>query len=159
MKVTSENSPTASVQVRSTRPSSTSNVQSPYITVAETHALLATSQQARAARLAGDDMVSTDEAAQLAGTSRVTINSWIAKGRAIGLSQVKRGFRMPKWQFEPALWSVIPKVSSALHIKEGWALLSFFESPHPALDGITPRAAIEQGQVERVLTIAEAEGY
>jgi hypothetical protein len=159
MKVTSENSPAASSPVRGTRPSSTSHVQPPYVTVAETHALMASSQGFRAARLAGADMVSTDEAAAIAATSRVTINSWIAKGRAIGLSQLKRGFRMPKWQFEPALWSVIPKVSSALHVKEGWALLSFFESPHPGLDGITPRAAIEQGQVERVLAIAEAEGF
>jgi hypothetical protein len=103
-------------------------------------------------------MVSTDEAAELAATSRVTINSWIAKGRAIGLSQVKRGFRMPKWQFEPDLWRVIPKVSAALRVKEGWALLSFFESPHPSLGGITPRVAVEQGQVERVVAIAEAEG-
>lgn len=102
--------------------------------------------------------MSTDEAAEIAGTSRVTINAWIDKGRCIGLAQTKRGFRVPRWQFEPRLWAVIPKLAAALDTREGWQLLAFLESPHGALGGITPRAAIEQGKVERVLSIAEQEG-
>jgi hypothetical protein len=113
---------------------------------------------ARNARLAADDMVSTDEAAELAGTSRVTVNAWIAKGRCIGLSQTKRGFRLPRWQFEPLVWPLVPKLAAALGTTEGWALLAFLETPHGALGGVTPRAAIEQGQGKRVLDIAEHEG-
>mgnify|MGYP002138654186 CR=1 FL=1 len=93
-------------------------------------------------------MISTDDAARLVDTTRVTINAWIAKGRAIGLTQTKRGFRMPRWQFEPAMWAAIPKLSAALGTTEGWALLSFLESPHGALEGLTPRQAIEQGRAE-----------
>ena len=85
-------------------------------------------------------------------------SSWVTKGRCIGLSQVKRGFKLRMWQFEPALWDAIPKLSAALGVKEGWALLSFLESPNGALDGTTPRVAIEQGQIERVLAAAEGEG-
>ena len=129
-----------------------------YVNLEETRALLNTSLAARNARLAADDMVSTDEAAELANTSRVTVNAWIAKGRCIGLSQPKRGFRLPKWQFEPRVWPLVPKLAAALETTEGWALLAFLESPHGALGGITPRAAIEQGQAERVLEIAEQEG-
>ena len=103
-------------------------------------------------------MISTDEAAQLAQTTRVTINAWIAKGRAIGLTQTKRGFRMPRWQFEPSLWDALPRLSSALGVTEGWVLLSFLESPHGSLNGITPRHAIEQGQCDKVIQIAEHEG-
>jgi hypothetical protein len=112
----------------------------------------------RQERLQRDDMVSTDEAAELAGTSRVTINAWIEKGRAIGLTQTKRGFRMPRWQFEPRMWEAMPLISAALRTKEGWALLAFLESPHGALGGRTPRHAIEQGDAARVIKLAAREG-
>jgi hypothetical protein len=129
-----------------------------YVSLEETRALLGTSLAARNARLAADDMVSTDEAADLANTSRVTVNAWIAKGRCIGLSQTKRGFRLPRWQFEPRVWPLVPKLAAALDTTEGWALLAFLETPHGALGGVTPRAAIEQGQAKRVLDIAGQEG-
>ncbi len=140
------------------RPVVSARDDSAYATVEETRALMASSQAARAARLAASDMLSTDMAAEFTGVSRVTINAWIAKGRCIGLSQVKRGFKLPVWQFDPVLWDAIPKISAALGVKEGWALLSFLESQNGALDGQTPRAAIEQGQMERVLAAAEGEG-
>jgi hypothetical protein len=89
----------------------------------------------------------------------VTVNAWIDKGRAIGLSQVKRGYRMPRWQFEPAMWDALPKLSAALATTEGWALLAFLETPHGGLNGRTPRQAIEQGEAERVVQLAEADGY
>ena len=139
-----------------TRPS---NRQPPsYVPAAEVRSLLANSLAARQQRLGAADMISTDEAAQLVQTTRVTINAWIAKGRAIGLTQTKRGFRMPLWQFEPSVWAALPKLSAALGTAEGWALLSFLESPHGGLNGITPRQAIEQGQMDKVIRIAEHEG-
>lgn len=130
-----------------------------YLTQQETSALLAGSLEARQKRLAAGDMLSTDEAAALAGVNRVTVNAWIDKGRAIGLSQVKRGYRMPRWQFEPAMWDALPKLSAALATTEGWALLAFLETPHGGLNGRTPRQAIEQGEAERVVQLAEADGY
>jgi len=99
-------------------------------------------------------MMSSEEAADYAGVSRVTVNAWISKGRAIGLTHVKRGYKLPSWQFEPAIWEVIPLLSQALQTIEGWALLSFLESPSGALDGETPRTAIEQGRRDRVLELA-----
>jgi hypothetical protein len=104
-------------------------------------------------------MVSTDEAAVLAQTTRATVNAWIDKGRCIGLTQPKRGYRLPRWQFEPRMWDVLPKLATALNTRDGWALVSFLESPNGALNGVTPRAAIEQGQGARVLQVAEAEGF
>ncbi len=121
--------------------------------------MLANSLAARQERLGAADMISTDEAAQLVQTTRVTINAWIAKGKAIGLTQTKRGFRMPRWQFEPSMWNALPRLSTALGTTEGWALLSFLESPHGALNGISPRQAIEQGQSDKVIKIAEHEGH
>ena len=131
---------------------------SDYVSPAETRALLANSLASRQQRLQAEDMMSTDEAAELVGTSRVTINSWIAKGRAMGLTQTKRGFRMPRWQFEPRVWDALPQLTAALGTKEGWALLVFLESPHGGLGGLTPRQAIEQGQAMRVIELASREG-
>ena len=103
-------------------------------------------------------MVSTTEAGLLANASRVTINAWIQSGRCIGLEQLKRGFRVPRWQFEPSFWPYVGKLSEALGTTEGWALLAFLETPNGALGGATPRAAIEQGRGTRVLSIAGFEG-
>ena len=130
-----------------------------YVSTAETRALLANSLTSRMQRLRGEDLISTDEAAELVGTTRVTVNAWIAKGQAIGLTQTKRGFRMPRWQFEPRMWASLPALSAALGTRDGWALLAFLESPHGGLNGLTPRQAIERGEVERVMEIATAEGY
>lgn len=130
-----------------------------YAPASESRALLAGSLAARQQRLAAADMLSTDEAAQLVGATRVTVNAWIAKGRAIGLTQVKRGYRMPRWQFEPLLWEALPQIAAALGVSEGWALLSFLESPHGALGGLTPRQAIEQGLAGQVTAIARQEGH
>lgn len=99
-------------------------------------------------------MMSTEEAAEMTGTTRVTVNAWIDKGRAIGLTQAKRGFRLPRWQFDSPMWETLPKLSKALGTKEGWTLLTFLETPLGALDGATPRQALEQGQAERVVHLA-----
>ncbi|MCW5611725.1 MAG: hypothetical protein KIS83_13765 [Rubrivivax sp.] len=157
MKEPIQHSPATTSRVSArTRPSTRQPAD--YVPAAEVRALLANSLAARQQRLGADDMISTDEAAQLVQTTRVTINAWIAKGRAIGLTQTKRGFRMPRWQFEPSVWEALPKLSASLGTVEGWALLSFLESPHGALNGITPRQAIEQGQMDKVIKLAEHEG-
>ncbi len=157
MKDTVQHSPTTTSRVPA-RSRQSPRKPDDYVPAAEFRALLAGSLAARQQRLAAADMISTDEAAQLVDTTRVTINAWIAKGRAVGLTQTKRGFRMPRWQFEPSMWEALPKLSTALGTTEGWALLSFLESPLGALDGRSPRQAIEQGQVDRVIEIAGHEG-
>lgn len=120
----------------------------------ETRALFAGSAAARQQRLAAGDMISTDEAAEATGTTRVTVNAWIAKGRAVGLTQAKRGYRMPRWQFDSPMWDLLPKLSKALGTAEGWALLAFLETPVGGLDGATPREGIERGEGARVLELA-----
>ncbi len=89
----------------------------------------------------------------------MTINTWIAKGRAIGLTQTRRGFKLPKWQFEPVFWDSIPKLGAVLGTGDGWTMLTFLESALGGLDGLTPRQAIEQGKLARVLKLAGAEGH
>lgn len=105
-------------------------------------------------------MVTTDEAAQLAGTTRVTVNAWIKAGRCIGVANLRRGFKLPRWQFEPTVWPVLQPLAKSLGSSDGWQLLTFLETPSMALDGQTPRAALEQGVgVERILALATAEAH
>lgn len=124
----------------------------------QTEALLASSLAWRRARLAQPDMVNSEEAAALAGTNRETVNQWIRAGRCIGLDRTVRGWRLPRWQFEPAIFKHLPALARALGTTEGWALLLFLETPHEALDGRPPRIALEQGEADRVIDLAGAEG-
>lgn len=133
---------------------------SPYATAAQTAAVLRSGAQYRRDRMEAADMITTDEAAALAGTTRVTINAWIKAGRCIGLSNLRRGFKLPRWQFEPAIWPALQPVAKQLGSADGWQLLAFLESPATALDGQTPRAALEQGvALDRILALATAEAH
>ena len=66
----------------------------------------------------------------------------------------------------PMLWAsgtgaeVIAPMAATLGSTDGWQLLAFLESPHPALDGQSPRTALEQGTAaQRVIDLATAEGH
>ena len=132
----------------------------PYATAAQTAAVLRSGAQYRRERMDAADMITTDEAAALAGTTRVTINAWIKSGRCIGVANLRRGFKLPCWQFEPAIWPVLQPVARQLGTSEGWQLLAFLESPATALDGQTPRVALEQGvALERIVALATAEAH
>ncbi|MCM5681555.1 hypothetical protein M8A51_18675 [Schlegelella sp. S2-27] len=141
----------------STRARTKNTPSNDFVSLAETKALMAGSLAMRQQRLDAGDMVSTDEAAQMTGTTRVTMNAWIDSGRAIGLTRIKRGFRLPKWQFDAPMWDTLPRLTKALGTNEGWAVLTFLETPHPGLDGATPRQAIERGMQDRAVTLAGAE--
>lgn len=142
------------------RPSAARAPADPCPSEAQTTALMRSGAAYRRERIQAADMVSTDEAAGLAGTTRVTINAWIKAGRCIGVAHLRRGFKLPRWQFEPFVFPHLQPLSQALGSQEGWQLLAFLESPHPALDGQTPRVALEQGMdAGRVLGLATAEGH
>ena len=133
---------------------------SPYATTAHTAAVLRSGAQYRRDRMDAADMITTDEAAALAGTTRVTINAWIKSGRCIGVANLRRGFKLPRWQFEPAIWPALLPVAQQLGTPNGWQLLAFLESHATALEGQTPRAALEQGvALERIVALATAEAH
>jgi hypothetical protein len=104
----------------------------------------------RTFRLTHGDMVSMEEAAVLAGTTRVTLYAWVHKGRCIGLSKMPRGLRVPKWQFEPIMWPWVQKISDALGSPDGWDILSYLETPREDLGMQTPRSLIEQGHADKL---------
>lgn len=137
-----------------------SSLADPYASEAQTLALLRRGAEYRLQRINASDMITTDEAAELSGTTRVTINAWIKSGRCIGVSHLRRGFKTPKWQFEPYVFPVVRSLSQALGTIDGWQILAFLETPHEALDGLSPRIALEQGALsQRIVDLAAAEGH
>lgn len=135
-------------------------IADPYATKAQSAAVLKSGAEFRKHRIAAADMLSTDEAAELAGVTRVTINNWIKQGRCIGVSNLRRGFKLPKWQFEPMVSGLIPHLFEALGTKDGWSVLAFLENSQESLDRRTPLVALEQGESgERILKLAIAEGH
>ena len=140
-----------------TRRSSTAD---PYASEAQTTALLRRGAEYRRQRINASDMITTDEAAELSGTTRVTINTWIKTGRCIGVTHLRRGFKLPKWQFEPYVFPVMQSLSEALGTADGWQMLSFLETPQEALDALAPRIALEQGVPgQRIVDLATAQGH
>jgi hypothetical protein len=127
---------------------------SPFISVTETRGLLADSFATRQVRLDSDEMLTMDQASELLGTTRMTVDNWISEGRAIGLSQDKGGFKLPKWQFQKRVWDLLPALSRSLQTTEGWALLAFLETPQGAFEAASPLLMIERGHANRVLDIA-----
>lgn len=134
--------------------------RSTYASATQTTALQRSGAQFRRERMEAADMITTDEAADLAGTSRVMINAWIKTGRCIGVSNMRRGFKLPRWQFEHTVWPLLQPLAKRLGTSDGWQLLSFLETPSMGLDGHTPRIALEQGvSGERILALATAESH
>ena len=131
-----------------------------YATAAQSAAVLRSGAEFRRNRIAATDMLTTEEAAELAGVSRVTINAWIKQNRCIGIANLRRGFKLPKWQFEPQVFELIQPLFEALGTTDGWSVLAFLENSQDALDRRTPLVALEQGEsAERILQLAMAEGH
>ncbi|MGO4393424.1 hypothetical protein AB4Z46_18880 [Variovorax sp. M-6] len=126
-----------------------------YAAVSETEALLREGKRYRHERLQAADMITVTEAASLLNVDASTIATWINGRRCIGLAGLDGTLRMPRWQFEPSVWSAIQLVGGALGTEEPWPILDFLETPTPALEGLTPRMALERGTaIERVLAAA-----
>ena len=138
----------------------TAGMADPYATAAQSVAVLRSGLEFRKNRIAAADMLTTEEAAELAGVSRVTINAWIKQNRCIGIANLRRGFKLPKWQFEPQVFELIQPLFEALGTTDSWSVLAFLENSQDALDRRTPLVALEQGEsTERILQLARAEGH
>ena len=132
----------------------------PYATAAETAALLREGRQYRRDRVRAADMVTVQEAASLLQVEASTVAAWINAGRCIGILGPGRTMRLPRWQFEPSVWPSIHPIAECLGARDGWQVLDFLETAAPALNGLTPRVALEQGTpLARILAVATAASY
>lgn len=125
-----------------------------------TEVLLRSGRRWRRNRLRAADMIKANEAATISGTDESQVASWISNGTCIGVAIAPGGVMLPRWQFEPPFCFLIRDISDALETTDGWQLPSFIETDTAALDGLTPRAALEQGMLHmRVLAAAAADSH
>jgi len=50
------------------------------------------------------------------------INAWIKSGRCIGVSNLRRGFKLPRWQVELVIWPALQPMAKSLGTADGWQL-------------------------------------
>ena len=129
----------------------------PYETLKQTNELIAAGLPHRRTRLEAADMLSAGEASELMGLSGGAVTRAVAEGKLLGFHVAGLGIRLPSWQFPEPMSSAMLKVISGLGTRDPWSVRAFLERPHGALGGRTPRAAIEQGDLERVMSLAMSE--
>ncbi len=125
-----------------------------YLSSTATRTLLRHGQRQALKRLARADMIDLEDASALVGESAKTIKRWIARRWCIGLTVDGHVLRLPRWQFDGDLLLWVEPIFEALDTRSGWTVLSFLEAPNGALEGRTPRQALEQGDVAQVLDLA-----
>ena len=106
------------------------------------------------------DMVSSAEAAALAGMTAAQVRrlATMKSPQVIALRHSVLGWRYPRWQFDATARKVVEQLARALQ-GNGPAMLAWLETPLGALEGRTPRSALEQGDsVQRILARAASEG-
>jgi len=126
----------------------------PYISRTETRKLMAQSVMAVNQRIMAGDMLKVADAANAVGATARDIRQWVTEGRCVGVSTASKAMRLPRWQFDLDVWPWIQAIADALGTTDGWSLLSFLESPRGALNGRTPRQALEQGDPTQVIQLA-----
>lgn len=108
----------------------------------------------RRARLDAADMISPGEAARLIGVNAVEIDELVSTLDVLAIRAPGEAWRLPAWQFEEPLSTLMPLILVALN-DDGWGALHWLETSLGALDGLAPRAAVEQGQGFLVVMLAK----
>lgn len=100
------------------------------------------------------------EVAKLLGTSRQTPHDRLKSQTLLGVLD-KGSYRFPIWQFDPngpdGVIDGLPFVLKAMSVSD-LSKLNWLMRPNPYLEGLTPIAALQRGEKERVIEFAAAVG-
>ncbi len=103
--------------------------------------------------------VSVEQVTDLIGISRQAIDRRRSQNQLIGLTQGRRGYAYPAFQFENGkTLDGLKEVLDALQGHDPWMQSIFFANGNDRLDGRTPLEALRQGEIEAVVRAAEAYG-
>lgn len=100
-----------------------------------------------------------ERVAKLLGISRQAVDKRRRQNRLIGLTQGRRGYAYPIWQFESG--KTLPnleKVLDQLRNQDPWMQLTFFLNANDRLEGSSPLEMLRSGKVEPVLEAATSYG-
>ena len=99
------------------------------------------------------------EAAELLGISRQALDKRRRQGRLIALTQGRRGYAYPVWQFEGGkTLANLEKVLGRLRDHDPWMQLTFFLNANDRLDGNRPLDLLRSGKLEPILEAAASYG-
>jgi biotin operon repressor len=99
------------------------------------------------------------EVAEVLGISRQAVDKRRRQGQLVGLTQGKRGYAYPAWQFKNG--KTLPNLETALgalQAHDPWMQLTFFVSANDRLNGRSPLATLRSGELEPVLQAARSYG-
>jgi hypothetical protein len=103
--------------------------------------------------------LTAEEAAGLLGITRQAVDKRRKQQQLIGLTQGKRGYAYPSFQFEDGKTIAgLAEVLRALEEHDPWMQLMFFANGNSRLDGATPLEALHQGKLDSVIRVAEIYG-
>jgi len=103
--------------------------------------------------------LSAEQVSELIGISRQAVDRRRSQNQLIGLTQGKRGYAYPAFQFEVGkTLDGLKEVLNALSGHDPWMQSIFFANGNDRLTGKTPLDALRQGKTEAVVRAAEAYG-
>jgi hypothetical protein len=103
--------------------------------------------------------LSAEQVSELIGISRQAVDRRRSQNQLIGLTQGKRGYAYPAFQFEDGkTLDGLKEVLNALSGHDPWMQSIFFANGNDRLTGKTPLDALRQGKTEAVVRAAEAYG-
>ena len=115
-------------------------------------------RQQRLLEMSGN-VLSGEQAAKILGISRQAVDKRRRQGQLIGLTQGKRGYAYPAWQFEDGgTLTNLAKVLDRLRSHDPWMQLNFFVNGNDRLNGRSPLEQLRSGELEPILRAAESYG-
>jgi len=103
--------------------------------------------------------LSVEQVSELIGISRQAVDKRRSQNQLIGLTQGKRGYAYPAFQFEDGkTLDGLKEVLDALSGHDPWMQSIFFANGNDRLNHRTPLDALRQGETEAVVRAAEAYG-
>ncbi len=103
--------------------------------------------------------LSAEQVSELIGISRQAVDRRRSQNQLIGLTQGKRGYAYPAFQFEDGkTLDGLKEVLAALSGHDPWMQSIFFANGNDRLNGRTALDALRQGKTEAVVRAAEAYG-
>lgn len=103
--------------------------------------------------------LTSEQVAEILGISRQAVDKRRASNQLLALTQGKRGYSYPSFQFEDGKTITgIEEVLAQLKDLDPWMQMVFFTGPHERLEGKTPLERLKRGMVSEVKAAASGFG-
>jgi hypothetical protein len=103
--------------------------------------------------------LTSEKVAEVLNISRQAVDKRRASNQLLALTQGKRGYSYPSFQFEEGkTLKGLEDVLGKLNALDPWMQLNFFTRPNERLGGNTPIEALQEGKVDDVASVASGYG-